>query len=165
MRSTANKQSNKLIRLLFAPFRIISKARYFYTKSMWNCAGKVGNGSFVGGPTPQAVTLPKSFSVKPDPNTYRDEVLKGILKSLAKKRDDDHQIIDSNMDGNGEVKQTTLGSSGRVGRSYSVGVGKIGRIDEDKPCSFREDNNLKADSYTRSKSHAVSRKSIEYRHS
>jgi hypothetical protein len=48
-----------------------------------------------------------------------------------------------------------------VGRSYSVGVGKIGRIDEDRPCSFREDDNLKADWYI-SKSHAISRKSIGY---
>jgi hypothetical protein len=66
------------------------------------------------------------------------------------------------MDGNGEViKQTTVEPSGRVGRSYSVGVGKIGRIDEDRPCSFREDDNLKADWYI-SKSHAISRKSIGY---
>ncbi|CAK7330215.1 unnamed protein product [Dovyalis caffra] len=161
MRSTANKQSNKLIRILFAPFKFISKARYLYMKSMWKCAGRVGNGNFVGGPTSQIMTLPKSFSSKPDSNSNNDAVLKGILDSLAKKRIDDQ--IESNMDGNGEVmKQTTLGSSGRVGRSYSVGVGKIGRIDEDKPCSFREDHNLKADSYARSKSYAVSRKSIEY---
>jgi hypothetical protein len=39
-----------------------------------------------------------------------------------------HQI-ESNMDGNGEViKQTTVKPSGRVGRSYSVGVGRLGEL-------------------------------------
>ncbi|KAK9183869.1 hypothetical protein WN943_024214 [Citrus x changshan-huyou] len=37
-----------------------------------------------------------------------------------------------------------------MGKSYSVGAGKIRRIDEDKPCTF-EENLL----YPRSKSHAV----------
>ncbi|KAI5604064.1 hypothetical protein BDE02_01G260300 [Populus trichocarpa] len=160
MRSTANKQSNKLVRILLSPFKIISKAKYLYMKSMWSCVGRGGNGSFVCGSTAEAMILPKCFSVKPNPNANNDEVLKGILESMAKKTLR-HQI-ESNMDGNGEViKQTTVEPSGRVGRSYSVGVGKIGRIDEDRPCSFREDDNLKADWYI-SKSHAISRKSIGY---
>jgi hypothetical protein len=160
MRSTANKQSNKLVRILLSPFKIISKAKYLYMKSMWSCVGRGGNGSFVCGPTAEAMIMPKCFSVKPNPNANNDEVLKGILESMAKKTLR-HQI-ESTMDGNGEViKQTTVEPSGRVGRSYSVGVGKIGRIDEDRPCSFREDDNLKADWYI-SKSHAISRKSIGY---
>ncbi|ESR36011.1 hypothetical protein CICLE_v10029735mg [Citrus x clementina] len=47
-------------------------------------------------------------------------------------------------------RQTEVIEATTMRKSYSVGVGKIGRIDEDKACSF-EENLL----YPRSKSHAI----------
>jgi hypothetical protein len=55
-------------------------------------------------------------------------------------------------------------SNGMEMRSYSVGIGKIGKIDEEKPCSFREDDgdNINVDVCPRSRSQAVTRKVVYY---
>ncbi|CAK7330217.1 unnamed protein product [Dovyalis caffra] len=58
---------------------------------------------------------------------------------------------------------SSMGYSNGMGlRSYSVGIGKIGKIDEEKPCSFREDGDEdnKVDVCPRSRSQAVSRKAV-----
>ncbi|KAJ9159255.1 hypothetical protein P3X46_024772 [Hevea brasiliensis] len=53
----------------------------------------------------------------------------------------------------------TKGSSG-MRRSYSVGVGKIGRIDKEA-CPFREDDNdAKTNLYPRCRGHAIRREFI-----
>ncbi|KAG6762580.1 hypothetical protein POTOM_033089 [Populus tomentosa] len=54
-------------------------------------------------------------------------------------------------------------SNGMAMRSYSVGIGKIGKIEEEKPCSFREDDeDDKVDVFPRSRSHAVTRNKGAY---
>jgi hypothetical protein len=55
-------------------------------------------------------------------------------------------------------------SNGMEMRSYSVGIGKIGKIDEEKPCSFKEDDgdNINVDVCPRSRSQAVTRKVVYY---
>ncbi|KDP44535.1 hypothetical protein JCGZ_16368 [Jatropha curcas] len=136
MRGKANKKS-KLMQITRAPIRILCKARDLYVKGMLDFAdsGKVGYGSTGSG----GLHLPKSFSVNSSSTAMKDEELKQLVQLFSCKQ----------------------GDLCGMGRSYSVGVGKIGRIDEDRTCSFREDDNDGMDSsYLRNRSHVVRRKVV-----
>ncbi|KDP44537.1 hypothetical protein JCGZ_16370 [Jatropha curcas] len=127
-------KANKFMQIARAPIRILCKARDFYVKGMLDLSnsGKVGYGTAGSG----ASQLPKSFSVNSS-KAMNDEEFKQLLQLFSCKQDD------------------FCGMK----RSYTVRVGKIGRIDEDRPCSFREDDNDGVVSlYPRSRSHAVGRK-------
>ncbi|XVF44960.1 hypothetical protein PTKIN_Ptkin02bG0165000 [Pterospermum kingtungense] len=150
----ANKQS-KLMKIIWSPIRLLSKARDLYMKSIQDCAGGIGYGGGVACPTaPEASPLPKSFSVNSSMAGH-DEELRQLVRAASKRGIDSCKVRHS-------MKQGNVGYGGNMGmRSYSVGVGKIGRIDEDKPCSFEEDE---ADAlYPRSQSYAVRRNHIVYR--
>ncbi|KAJ0078069.1 hypothetical protein Patl1_37337 [Pistacia atlantica] len=119
------------------PRKILHKARDFYVKSMEDCASKVGYGGVVGCPTAQLSRLPRSFSV-----------------NYSKSRNDVSKKMGNQMDLNAreeELRQQKMENYGAVKRCYtSVGLGKIGRIDEDRPCYFEEDM-----LYARSRSYAA----------
>ncbi|KDP44540.1 hypothetical protein JCGZ_16373 [Jatropha curcas] len=135
MKRKANKIS-KLMQITRAPIRILCKARDFYVNGMLDLSnsGKVGYGS--AGSGAGAPHLPRSFSVNSS-KAMNDEEFKQLLQLFSCEKDD------------------FCGMK----RSYTVRVGKIGRIDEDKPCSFREDDNEGAASlYPKSRSHVVRRK-------
>lgn len=124
MRSKSNEQS-KLMHYIYmlSPIRILTKAIEFYVKSMVDCAGRAGHGAAVGNPIVRVSRLPND-----------DEVLRQLLRQVLKRNMDNKVSFD--MHRQQEV------------RSYSVGLGKIGRIDEDKPCYFEEDDvNVKRRSY------------------
>ncbi|XP_048231956.1 uncharacterized protein LOC125370455 [Ricinus communis] len=159
MRSNkANKQSKFIFQIIFAPIKILSKARDFYMKSMQDCAGKIGYGAVTfGGPAvSESVYLPKSFSVSyTQSGSCNNEELRQLLRRRRS------VIQSSNMHiAQREVRVTTMVSCDE-GRSYSVGLGRIGRIDEDRPCSFKEGDDKDADLYLRSRSHAL-RRNIVY---
>ncbi|KAE8707599.1 Detected protein of unknown function [Hibiscus syriacus] len=112
---------------------------------MVECAGRTGYGGKVICHTlPEPSRLPKSFSV--GSSTANDgEEFRQLLRS-ASKHGVDHKVEQKTQQQQQQqqsgVNQRTMGSSAsRVmgTRSYSVGIGKIGRIDEDRPCSFEED--------------------------
>ncbi|KAJ0010215.1 hypothetical protein Pint_34514 [Pistacia integerrima] len=91
----------------------------------------------------QVVHLSKSLSVNSS-KPIDDEEFRELLRAASRKRAE-------------RTKQ-----SGGMGRSYSVSMGKMGRIDEEGPCSFEEDgSNSKADVlYPRSRSYAVNRRNF-----
>ncbi|KDP44541.1 hypothetical protein JCGZ_16374 [Jatropha curcas] len=129
MRSKENKMS-KLMQITRSPIRILCKARDFYVKGMLDFAdsGKVGYVSAGGGAG--APHFPKNFTVNSS-KTMNDEELKHLQQLVSREQ----------------------GDLCGMKRSYSVAVGKLGRIDEDRPCSFREDDNGRvANLYPRSKS-------------
>ncbi|KAJ4716117.1 3-isopropylmalate dehydratase large subunit like [Melia azedarach] len=119
MRISKAKKQGKLMQIFSAPIKILSKARDFYVKGMENCANRVSYGPSVGCPSAPAVRLPKSFSVSSFNTAYDDEEFRQLLRAASKK----------------EGRQTAF----QMPRSYSVSVGKIGRIEEDEPCAFEED--------------------------
>ncbi|KAL9415349.1 hypothetical protein AB3S75_043608 [Citrus x aurantiifolia] len=85
-----------------------------------------------------AVSLSKSYSVN-SIKAVDDEDFRQLLRAASTR------IVDGKLQPNG------------MARSYSVSVGKIGRIEEDKPCAFVEDA-VKANLlYPRSRSRAVKR--------
>ncbi|KAF2320815.1 hypothetical protein GH714_031016 [Hevea brasiliensis] len=95
---------------------------------------KVGYGG-IGGGTAQ---LPKSFSVNSSRAVDDDEEFKKLQRLLSAKGISEVETYLHCRQGDG--RSYSEGSSW-LKRSYSVGVGKIGRIDEDRACSFREDDN------------------------
>ncbi|KAJ9128480.1 hypothetical protein P3X46_034967 [Hevea brasiliensis] len=155
IRSKANEVS-KLVQMTRAPISVMCKARNFYVKSMLKFAGsgEVGYGG-IGGGTAQ---LPKSFSVNPSSAVDDEEEFKKLLRLLSAKGISELETYLHCRESDG--RSYSKGSSG-MKRSYSFGIGKTGRIDGDRACSFREDDNdAKANLYPRSRSHAVRRKFV-----
>ncbi|XP_025013659.2 uncharacterized protein LOC112535315 [Ricinus communis] len=156
MRSKPNKLS-KLVQITKAPIRILCKARDFYVKGILGFAnsGNVGCGSIGGG----ATDLPKSYSV----NSLRDvddEEFKKLLRLLSEKGTETESYMQSSEQGDW---RSCSRKASAMRRNYSVGVGKIGRIDEGRACSFREEeDDVNGNSYSRSRSHAVRRNVVYY---
>ncbi|KAE8661560.1 Detected protein of unknown function [Hibiscus syriacus] len=140
MRSTAcrRKKQHILMKIVRLPIRLLSQARDVYIKSMVECAGRTGYGGRVICHTlPEPSRLPKSFSV--GSSTANDGEEYRQLLCTVSKHGIDQKTQQQQQPG---VHQRTMESSAsRVmgTRSYSVGIGKIGMIDEDRPCSFEED--------------------------
>ncbi|KAL5788036.1 hypothetical protein ACOSP7_004985 [Xanthoceras sorbifolium] len=127
MRTKPEKQS-KLKHYVEKHKKILHKARDFYVKSMEDCASKLAYGGVVGCPTAGLSRLPSSFSVSQSPKNW------------------------SQVDLNEREQDLRWPAAGAMKRSYtSVGLGKIGRIDEDKPCYFEGDRVY----YARSTSYAA----------
>ncbi|KAJ9159379.1 hypothetical protein P3X46_024888 [Hevea brasiliensis] len=117
-------------------------------------SGEVGYGG-IGGVTAQ---LRKSFSVNPSSAVDDEEEFKKLLRLLSAKGISELETYLHCRESDG--RSYSKGSSG-MKRSYSFGVGKTGRIDGDRACSFRKnDNDAKANLYPRSRSHAVRRKFV-----
>lgn len=129
-----NSTKSTIAKLLKVPAKILAKARDLYVRSLIDCSGQVGYGAVMGCPTGQYIpsALPKSYSVKSSRSVSLDE--------------DDYREL---------VRIASARSmSGRKGipRSRSVG---IGRIDEDRPSDFGNNNVvLKTDLHLRSKSYS-----------
>jgi hypothetical protein len=186
MKSKEKKRS-KLVIILLAPFKVLRKAGEFYMKFMADSSDMVGNDyhGLVGEPG-----FPQSFSN----NSKRESSIgystsgrrSGPLESASGRRSGPLQsasgrrsgvlsesasarrshVMQPNMHCREEEVRRNIGSmsNGMEMRSYSVGIGKIGKIDEEKPCSFREDDgdNINVDVCPRSRSQAVTRKVVYY---
>jgi hypothetical protein len=191
-RSEAKKRS-KLVVILLAPFTVLRKAGNFYMKFVADCSDMVGNdyNGMVGGPTAQMSTLPKSFSsnsmressIGYSASGRRSGPLQsasgrrsgplqsasgrrgGVISESASGRRSHEMQPDMHYREAGVMRResTMRYSNGMAMRSYSVGIGKIGKIEEEKPCSFREDDeDDKVDVFPRSRSRAVTRNKGAY---
>ncbi|XP_020425360.1 uncharacterized protein LOC18767587 [Prunus persica] len=168
--SKAKKQS-KLMYIICAPIRTLTKARNFYMRGLEDYAGKVGYGGGVSGYTASQVPhLPKSFSVNSSSSSDNED-LRQLLRTASSRKSNAEKESTVKSEGNSDMhrrpivkqaaqpigRQQTMNGMGI--RSYSVGM-KMGRIDEEMACSFEEDEvNVKADFYPRSRSYAVKRRS------
>ncbi|KAJ4716119.1 3-isopropylmalate dehydratase large subunit like [Melia azedarach] len=138
MRSKARKQ-RKVMQIFSVPIKILSKVGDFYVKGMENCNNRVSFSSWIGCPSTPGVRLTRNFSF----NSFTasdDEEFGQLLRAASEKK----------------TRQTALQTS-MMGRSYSISVGKIGRIEEDKPCAFEEDGLKSELVYLKSRSHVVGR--------
>ncbi|KAJ4716116.1 3-isopropylmalate dehydratase large subunit like [Melia azedarach] len=143
MRRSKGKKQGKFKQIIVSPIRILRKARDFYMKGIENCAGRVGNGAAIGCPSAQvAARLPKSFSANSFNACSIDEEFRQLLRATSARN------MESKLK---EIRQTTALQTS----SNSVGVGKIGRIDEDEACEFQEDGSKADLLYPRSRSHVV----------
>lgn len=103
--------------------RFLQKARDFYVKSMMDFDGKFSHNNIVALAGPQAPTNFGETLIK----KRNDENLKDLHRSNTMK---------NNI---GYSRATLNDQRERVFRSYSVGLGRIGRINEEEPCEFREE--------------------------
>ena len=147
-----NKQS-KLKHYMLTPIRVLSRARDFYVKIMIDgCAGVDCDVVVIGPSAPSLSRFPNSSSTTNSSiNVVDDENLRKLLRTVSSKRKINHvgKNKDVGFDDHMQrqrvvVRQVPMSKGsyggGIMGRSYSVGLGKIGRIDEDKPCTFEEDD-------------------------
>lgn len=96
-------------------------------KSVEDCAGRAGYGSIVGYPMALVPELPKSFSISSS-KPSEEEDIKEVTRMMSTSK----RSISVRDNCNG------TGYAGLLGRSNSIGLGRICRIDEDVCCDFEE---------------------------
>ncbi|KAK0581624.1 hypothetical protein LWI29_016033 [Acer saccharum] len=130
-----NEKQSKLKYYVEKHKKILHKSRDFYVKSMEDCSSKLAYGGVMGCPTAQVFRLPaKSFSA--GFSKSNDEKFRQLLEAVTKKLEIQVDLNESEQD----LRWPDAKENGVMKRSYtSIGLGKIGRIDEDKPCYFADD--------------------------
>lgn len=94
-------------------------------------------------------------------------LVSAMPRSFSKGREDDegyHELVLSVSTMNARRQQAlgAVGPTGTVLRSCSVGIGKMGRMDEDKPCEFEEVSPRVGSLYLRRRSQAVGRRNVMF---
>ena len=116
-----------------------------------------------------APPVPRNPSVGSANEVVSGEDVRELVR-VASKRDAGTKVEIVKVDGLKEEGKRTVGASG-MRRSYTVGFGRIRRIDEDKPCEFEEeeDHHVQANGnirnqqlYPRSKTYVVKRRNLVY---
>ncbi|WOK99597.1 hypothetical protein Cni_G08309 [Canna indica] len=118
------RKSGRFNQALKAPFRMLSRARDLYVRSMTSCAGRIEH----LGPQLAYPTLPRSFSTHSAGATSADEDLRELIRVASLKRSRSLGLATATP-----PPPSPLRAPAAVPRSQSVAVG---RIDEDKPCDF-----------------------------
>ncbi|KAJ4848179.1 hypothetical protein Tsubulata_045049 [Turnera subulata] len=162
MRAKANQ--NKFMKIVSIPVRVLCKARDFYVRSMTNCTtGMVYRQSEYNYPS----GLPRSFSAAStrsnESEDYRDLLRAASVRSLGHINE-----LDMYMKQMMRQQQPLVGdhgissNKGLMPKSTSVGMGFMGRIDEEKAYEeISEDGSVKKpELYPRSKSYAVGKTNV-----
>ncbi|KAK3231204.1 hypothetical protein Dsin_003085 [Dipteronia sinensis] len=157
MRSSKHNQ-NKFVRFITIPIRVLSKARDMYVKSLTDYA----KGARYRNTTPgQFATLPKSFSVGPIRSNTDNEDFKELVRAASVRSmghtNEAEMLLQQHM--RRPTATAAVGSKG-FPKSCSVGMGFMGRIDEEKPSDVGEDsvgsvNSNKTESFSRSRTVSV----------
>ncbi|KAK4401749.1 Serine carboxypeptidase-like 2 [Sesamum angolense] len=113
-----------------APIGILTRARDFYSNTICHCGGGVDRRSVVN------CTVPRTNHVGSSKlENGINEDLQGLMRLLAARKGGGAKV---DVDSEGNLWRIPAAAEGVVVTSYGGGVGKIGRIDEDKPCCFME---------------------------
>jgi hypothetical protein len=155
-----NKKSRKestLKKILKAPLRILARARDFYIKGMAEYSDQV---CVMSCPTGNFNTMPRSYSVSSTKPNHLDDDRRGPLRAASTRSNLGSRNSKINVDVPARQQYSHKKSATRLGdnmpRSHTV---TIGRIDEEKPCDFdEEDVKVKTNVYPRSRSYAVSKR-------
>ncbi|XVE55729.1 hypothetical protein DITRI_Ditri03aG0181700 [Diplodiscus trichospermus] len=154
-----SKGHNKLVRFITVPFRALGKARDLYVRSLTRCASRVSYGQSSCDYRGEYPGLPRSFSAS-SATSDDGEDLKELIRAASVRSLGHRNEIEMYL-------QQQLGlKMGSKGLPKSCSVVMMGRIDEDKPCEFEENDGAdvvdkKQDFlYPRSKSYAVTKRSF-----
>lgn len=167
-----NKQSqNKFVRFITIPIRVLGKARDLYVRSLTDYAKGARYSNTRGLPAAQFTALPKSFSVvssrSNDNEDYKELVRAASVRSMG--HTNETEMLQQQLRRQSTAK-VVVGSKG-FPKSCSVGMGFMGRIDEEKDSDFGEDsvgsannnNNNKPDQlYSRSRTVSVTGRSTGF---
>lgn len=136
MKTKAHSQS-KFMRVITIPLRVLCKARDVYVKSMTDCSMGMRYGPSIVSRAGQHPPLPRSFSVSSsrsdnDGEDYRELVRAASARSLGQSNEIEMymQLLRQ------QQSSMMMGSKKVLPKSCSVGMGFMGKIDEDKPCVF-----------------------------
>ncbi|KAL7236394.1 hypothetical protein ACSBR1_019640 [Camellia fascicularis] len=137
----AKKKQSKFMICIRTPIRILNKAIDFYEKTLLDCAGKTSCRSVVCSVPQLLPHLPRNNNNNNHHVGLSNEIDNEDVRRLARVVSKRHTGREAtmNIDLQQEEGEVAKGGNDGVGRSYSVGIGKIGRIDEDKPCEFEEE--------------------------
>ncbi|KAL8554742.1 hypothetical protein ACS0TY_002802 [Phlomoides rotata] len=103
--------------------RVVTRARSFYINTLCGCR----DGGVINSTVPQSTRMYDVGSVK----EIDDEDLQGLMRILSMSKGGG-ATVDVDSEGNLVWRKPAAETS------YGEGVGRIGRIDEDKPCCFSE---------------------------
>ncbi|KDP41598.1 hypothetical protein JCGZ_16005 [Jatropha curcas] len=151
MRAKGHNQS-KFMKIVTIPIKVLGKARDLYVNSMSSCAARTSYSHCTSLPNGN---LLKSYSMgssmSNDNDDYRELIRAASVRSLGHKNEIDMVLQ--------QMKQAS--TKQQLPKSCSVGMGFMGRIDEEKPGMEEEGSvdgskkGTKADLYPRSRSYAV----------
>ncbi|KAL4333932.1 hypothetical protein GQ457_07G020910 [Hibiscus cannabinus] len=132
MRGHSRKSSNKFFQCLKAPFRALRRARDGYIRILTSCASSIRHGQCPSHYAGQYYELPRSFSEGSSATSNVEE--EGVLREPSRAA----SVTSSSCE-----DETDMFSPKQLRRMMrSRGLPKnMGRIDEDKPCVF-EDNDV-----------------------
>ncbi|KAL5777572.1 hypothetical protein ACOSP7_010498 [Xanthoceras sorbifolium] len=144
MRSKHNQ--NKLVRFITIPIRVLSKARDMYVRSLTDYAkGARYSNVSTGMPAGQFTALPKSFSVGPkrsyDNEDYKELVRAASVRSMGHANEAEMFLQQQKQLMRQQSAAVVVGSK-KFPKSCSVGMGFMGRIDEERSCDSGEDNSV-----------------------
>lgn len=170
-RISKGKKQSKFVYYLLAPVRILRGAIDFYTNTLCDCAGRISHGSMVVGYTalPHQIShLPRTFSGTSSSSVKESKDIED-LRELIRVMTMRNNIISTGnnynrMETDSRRRLRAAVEGGGSGRSYSFGVGRIGRIDEDMPCDFMEvvDINKNNIMYPRCRSYAITNRNVVF---
>ncbi|XP_076946160.1 uncharacterized protein LOC143617514 [Bidens hawaiensis] len=152
-----NNQKKIMMRIITTPYRAICKARDFYIRSITDCANHTNYGAASFGAPISRTSSTSSFGS----NTATAEDLRELIRANSTARMCNVEITRADVELYVKQYMMTTKGSRRVPRSASVGMG---RIDEDGPVSFADDEDVgrKVKSsrsehlmFPRSRSHAI----------
>lgn len=156
-----NKKSRKestLKQILKAPLRVLARAMDFYMKGMAEYSDQV---CVMSCPTGNFNNMPRSYSVSSTNPNHLDDDHRDLLRAASTRSNLGSRNKKIIVDVPARQQYSHTKSATRVGdnmpRSHSVPP--IGRIDEETPCDFdEEDVKVKSSVCPRSRSYAVSKR-------
>ncbi|MED6124146.1 hypothetical protein PIB30_056313 [Stylosanthes scabra] len=154
MRSKGGESSNKLVRIITTPIRVLGKAKDMYVRSITQCGQTVtySNPGDAVGRFQRSYSAATSMSGAGSED-YSELVRAASARTLGNRIDVDF-VLKQQQQARAQVHQDQDNQQ-PAGLPKSVSVG-MGRIDEDKPFDLNEgDEGVVPNSYPRSRSYAV----------
>ncbi|CAN0873337.1 hypothetical protein LINGRAHAP2_LOCUS10347 [Linum grandiflorum] len=162
MKSKAGQGQNMLVRMMTSPIRALGRARDFYVNSFTECTTG-GNHNSRSRHYPSS--LPRSMSTASSVSSYDGgEDLRELVRAASVRCYGHKNEAEMYVEQMRQLRQqeTAAKTANVLPKSVSVGMGFMGRIDEDNACEeFDEsnaagagDNKQVPEKYSRSKSYA-----------
>ncbi|KAE9588476.1 hypothetical protein Lal_00002719 [Lupinus albus] len=144
-----------LVRIIGSPIRALVKARDMYVRSITNCGQSISYGNSTIDGAGGFSSFPRSYSTATSTRSEENEDFAELMRAASAR------TIESRIDMDLVMKQQQEKQHKGLSKSSSVGMAKI---DEDVPFDLSYDGvvSFKPDSYPRSRSYAVTKKSVVF---
>ncbi|CAI0464479.1 unnamed protein product [Linum tenue] len=166
MKSKAGQNRNVFVRIITCPFRVLGRARDLYVRSLTECAtGASHNPSRRRVPyhPSQYSSLPRSLSAASSISNNDGEDLRELMRAASVRVYGHKNEAEMYVEQLRQLRQQETAGPGKVlPKSVSVGMGFMGRIDEDKACEEFEEGAAAADGSTGGRKSDVSKKAEKY---